>query len=62
MRWKWWAPKYEEPMDRTGPATVYPHRTGAHAPWNASTPSYGHAPLMTPHQQARSELAMRRHR
>jgi hypothetical protein len=56
MRWKWWAPKYEAPLDQTGAATSYPEQAGAYPQWNAATmrfPAYN-APLMTPLQQLRA--------
>ncbi|MEU5938668.1 hypothetical protein ABZ807_05685 [Micromonospora sp. NPDC047548] len=52
-------PAAPPPLDRTGPATVYPDRTGAWAPaapsWNAPTQIYPRTgPLMTLAAQWRS--------
>lgn len=57
MRWKWWAPSYDEQMarDRVGPATAYTHRSGAHPAWDQKTAVYPKlAPLLTPGQVSRA--------
>jgi hypothetical protein len=59
MRIKWWAPKYEEPLDCTGAATAYPEQAGAYPLWNAPTrPFPVDRPLMTPLAEWRSRGAV----